>query len=86
MTAQARFAGPALPQFTGGWAVLCFVGRQFIAHRWRKTGDGVAGGERVKLFTAACGVTGTTMKRAPAFAPGDFRRCMRCQRAAASGR
>jgi hypothetical protein len=86
MTAQDRFSGPALPHFTGGWALLCFVGRQHIAHRWRKTGDGAAGGERVRLFTAACGAQGTTTKRAPAFARGDFRRCMRCQRASASGR
>lgn len=81
-----KASGTEITDFTGGWAILCFVGRDSKAHYWRKMKlpvAGIIGSSGVIVpYESLCHANGVVTERAPAFHRGDFPRCKVCQRIA----
>jgi len=81
-----KASGGVIENFTGGWAILCFVGRNERSHYWRKMKLSVAGiitrnGLTVP-YESLCHAEGAVSDRTPALHRGDFPRCKTCQRIA----
>lgn len=81
----SKISGGPIEPFRGGWAILCFVGRDSKEHYWRKV-DGLAGGiypsGAVTGFESLCHARGGVSDRTPALGRGTFPRCKVCQRIA----
>lgn len=82
-----EFSGPAIPQFSGGWAVVPFVGTKPKAHYWRDVSDNPQyrhpcnplGSKRLRSL---CGVVaGINPSRGiPALGAGSLKPCKHCMR------
>jgi hypothetical protein len=81
----SKISGGPIEPFAGGWAILCFVGRDSKEHYWRKM-KGVAGAiypsGSVTGYESLCHARGGVSERTPALGRGTFPRCKVCQRIA----
>ncbi|HBA33309.1 MAG TPA: hypothetical protein DCZ12_04150 [Gammaproteobacteria bacterium] len=65
------------------WALIPFIGDR--AHYWRAVPDSrvafIHAGERVQVWKSLCGQSATTYKGVGLLDPGNWPRCLRCERA-----
>lgn len=77
---KSLMSGGPINHLERGWALLPFVGK--CAHYWTEDNKTmmpeIRDGGRVRYYTARCGLVGTTMKKVPALAPGNWPTCRRC--------
>ena len=79
--AAGQFAGGPIANFTGGWALIPFVGRK--PHFWTECTESARKvipdmPEDARAWRALCGPIGMTHSRVPPLGAGDFGMCKRC--------